>query len=55
MSQELGAQAFTHGSDIFFGAGRYNPSSSDVKQVLAHELTHLVQKSGAVQRKQEQD
>jgi len=55
MSQELGAQAFTHGSDIFFGAGRYNPSSSDGKQLLAHELTHVVQQTGAVQRKQEQE
>jgi hypothetical protein len=50
MNRELNAQAFTHGSDIYFGAGKYNPSSSDGKQLLAHELTHVVQQTGGVQR-----
>lgn len=51
MNQELNAQAFTHGSDIYFGAGKYNPGSSDGKRLLAHELTHVVQQTGAVQYK----
>jgi hypothetical protein len=50
MNRELNAQAFTHGSDVYFGEGRYNPSSSDGKRLLAHELTHVVQQTGGVQR-----
>ncbi|TVQ11345.1 MAG: DUF4157 domain-containing protein [Bacteroidetes bacterium] len=43
MSRQLGAQAFTHGSDIFFNAGKYNPESTQGQRLLAHELTHVVQ------------
>jgi hypothetical protein len=43
MSRELNAQAFTHGSNIYFGTGRYNPGTSSGKKLLAHELTHVVQ------------
>jgi len=43
MNRELGAQAFTHGSDIYFNTGKFNPSSSTGKHLLAHELTHVVQ------------
>lgn len=43
MNKELGAQAFTHGSDIYFNSGKYNPGSSAGKHLLAHELTHVVQ------------
>jgi hypothetical protein len=46
MNRDLNAQAFAHGSNIYFGAGKYNPSSSDGKQLLAHELTHVVQQTG---------
>lgn len=42
-SNELNAEAFTIGRDVFFNAGRYNPSSTEGKQLLAHELTHVVQ------------
>ncbi|EDX77787.1 hypothetical protein MC7420_3111 [Coleofasciculus chthonoplastes PCC 7420] len=54
MNQELGAQAFTHGQDIFFNQGKYNPGSTDGKLLLAHEMTHVVQQTGAVSPKQEQ-
>jgi hypothetical protein len=43
MNQELGAQAFTHGSDIFFNQGKYQPESPPGKHLLAHELVHVVQ------------
>jgi len=43
MNQELGAHAFTHGSDIYFNSGKYDTSSTDGKHLLAHELTHTVQ------------
>lgn len=47
LNQDLQAQAFTHGSDIFFGQDKYNPGTSDGKHLLAHELTHVVQQGGA--------
>jgi hypothetical protein len=43
MSRELNAEAFTHGRNIYFGAGRYSPGTSSGKRLLAHELTHVVQ------------
>jgi hypothetical protein len=43
MNKELQAQAFTHGSDIYFNKGKYNPQNSEGKFLLAHELTHVVQ------------
>ena len=47
MSQGLGARAFTHGSDIYFNSGEYNPGTSEGKHLLAHELTHVVQQGAA--------
>jgi hypothetical protein len=47
LNRELGALAFTTGSDIFFRHSEYNPDSSAGKKLLAHELTHVVQQSGA--------
>jgi hypothetical protein len=49
MNRELGAQAFTHGQDVYFGAGKYSPESREGKRLLAHELTHVVQQRGEVQ------
>ena len=43
MNQSLGAQAFTHGSDIYFNKGKYQPESAKGQHLLAHELTHTVQ------------
>ena len=47
MNRELGAHAFTHGSDIYFNAGKYDTSSQSGQHLLAHELTHTVQQGGA--------
>ena len=46
LSNELQAQAFTHGKDVYFNAGKYNPETTDGKRLLAHELTHVVQQGG---------
>ena len=43
MNKELGAQAFTHGSDIYYGAGK-SPGNNEL---TAHELTHTIQQNGA--------
>jgi hypothetical protein len=47
MSEQLGAQAFTHGADIYFNSGKYDPQSQEGKWLLAHELTHVVQQRGS--------
>jgi hypothetical protein len=49
MNQELQAQAFTHGGDIYFNKGKYNPASADGKFLLAHELTHTIQQGAVTQ------
>lgn len=46
MNQQLGARAFTHGNDIYFNSGQYNPYDGNGKSLLAHELTHVIQQSG---------
>ncbi len=54
MSNRLNAHAFTVGSDVYFGEGKYSPGSHEGKSLLAHELTHVVQQTGggntAIQR-----
>jgi hypothetical protein len=47
MNQDLGAKAFTNGSDVYFNKGQYNPSSKSGQHLLAHELTHTVQQGAA--------
>lgn len=51
MSSNIGAQAFTHGNDIYFNKGKYSPNSTEGKHLLAHELTHTIQQKGMVQKK----
>lgn len=51
LNQALSARAFTTGQDIFFRQGEYSPASSGGKELLAHELTHVVQQTGAIQGK----
>ncbi|NJD51970.1 MAG: DUF4157 domain-containing protein [Candidatus Methanoperedens sp.] len=53
MNKELGAQAFTHGSDIYFNEGKYDPASISGKRLLAHELTHTVQQGSALRTKKQ--
>ena len=50
MSDGIQAKAFTHSSDIYFNKGQYNPSSSNGKRLLAHELTHVVQQGQGIKR-----
>ncbi|HXU72263.1 MAG TPA: DUF4157 domain-containing protein, partial [Polyangia bacterium] len=46
-ARRLGARAFTQGQDVFFGDGKYDPSSPDGRRLIAHELTHVAQQAGA--------
>jgi Domain of unknown function (DUF4157) len=51
LSTALSARAFATGNDIFFRQGQYDPGSSNGRELLAHELTHVVQQTGGgVQR-----
>ncbi|HEX6899534.1 MAG TPA: DUF4157 domain-containing protein [Thermoanaerobaculia bacterium] len=52
---EVDAVAYTVGNDIVFGSRQYQPENPAGRNLLAHELTHVVQQGGApgslVQRK----
>ncbi|PHM06276.1 hypothetical protein CK516_34695 [Nostoc sp. 'Peltigera malacea cyanobiont' DB3992] len=51
LNRSIQARAFTTGQDVFFRQGEYNPGSRGGQELLAHELTHVVQQNGgAVQR-----
>ena len=45
----VNSRAFTMGQDIVFGAGQYQQNASERRQLLAHELTHVVQQNSNVQ------
>ncbi|QCP49798.1 DUF4157 domain-containing protein [Trinickia violacea] len=52
LNGSLAARAFTTGRDVFFRHGEYSPGSSSGRELLAHELTHVVQQNGdGLQRK----
>jgi hypothetical protein len=44
-AKEVHARAYTVGDHIVFGEGQFAPDVSHGKQLLAHELTHVVQQS----------
>jgi hypothetical protein len=46
LNHSLSARAFTTGHDIFFREGAYQPGSSVGRELIAHELTHVVQQNG---------
>lgn len=51
LSRSIQAKAFTTGQDIFFKKDAYNPGSESGQELIAHELTHVVQQNqGSIQR-----
>lgn len=42
-AQVLNARAYTLGQDVIFGAGEYAPETGVGRQLLAHELVHVIQ------------
>ncbi|MDY6901646.1 MAG: DUF4157 domain-containing protein [Cyanobacteriota bacterium] len=46
LNQSIQAKAFTTGQDVFFRQGEYNPQSQGGQELIAHELTHVVQQGG---------
>ncbi|MBG1240326.1 DUF4157 domain-containing protein [Nostoc sp. NZL] len=45
LNQSIQAKAFTTGQDVFFRQGAYEPESKGGQELLAHELTHVVQQN----------
>jgi hypothetical protein len=43
LNQSIQAKAFTTGQDVFFRQGEYQPESRSGQELIAHELTHVVQ------------
>ncbi len=46
LNRSIQAKAFTTGQDVFFRQGAYEPGSPGGQELLAHELTHVVQQRG---------
>ncbi|WP_028981033.1 DUF4157 domain-containing protein [Sporocytophaga myxococcoides] len=47
LNKTIQAKAFTTGSDIFFKSGEFKPESKEGQELVAHELTHVQQQTGA--------
>lgn len=47
LARAVSARAFTTGADVFFARDEYRPGTSSGDELLAHELTHVVQQRGA--------
>jgi outer membrane protein OmpA-like peptidoglycan-associated protein len=45
-ARAVNALAYTVGQDIVFGAGQFAPETATGKQLLAHELSHVMQQQG---------
>ena len=46
-ARALNARAYTVGRDVVFARGQYQPATTSGRLLLAHELAHVVQQSGA--------
>lgn len=46
-SADMNALAYTLNDHIVFGEGQYQPNTNSGRQLLAHELTHVVQQTGS--------
>jgi hypothetical protein len=46
-AQDVSAHAYVVGHNIVFGAGQFAPGTHEGRRLIAHELTHVVQQSGA--------
>lgn len=47
-TRDVDALAYTAGTHVVFGAGRFAPGTGEGARLLAHELTHVIQQSGGV-------
>lgn len=49
LNADLGARAFTTGRDVFVRAQDYRPATRAGQELIAHELTHVVQQGAAAE------
>ncbi len=49
-AKDISAKAYTAGNSIVFDQQYYNPSRSEGRRLIAHELTHVIQQSQADRR-----
>ena len=54
-SAEINALAYTYGNHVVFGEGKYQPNTNSGKQLLAHELAHVIQQGNSVPFVQKKD
>ena len=47
-AKALNAEAFTIGNDVVFGARQFKPETIEGRNLLAHELTHVIQQRQAI-------
>lgn len=47
IARSVSANAFTTGADVYFAEGQFKPDSREGKELIAHELAHVVQQRGA--------
>jgi|GEM_PF-5670825 len=55
LNRSIQAKAFTTGQDVFFRQGAYQPESRSGQELIAHELTHVVQQNGGGQQSVQRD
>ena len=48
LAASVNARAFTVGRDVFFGAGEWAPGTARGDRLLAHELTHTIQRDDTI-------
>ena len=54
-ARALGAEAYTCGSDVVFGAGHYDVASPRRLRLVGHELTHVVQQRSGLRAERASD
>jgi hypothetical protein len=54
-TEKVNAQAYTVGHHVVFGEGRFRPDTRTGRWLIAHELTHVAQQSGAEKLQSHQD
>jgi Domain of unknown function (DUF4157) len=47
LARAVSARAFTVGSDIYFGRGEFQAHGDEPSELVAHEVTHVLQQRGA--------
>ena len=51
-ARSINALAYTSGNNIVFNQNQYSPETDSGKKLLAHELTHVVQQTSEIRRKE---